>query len=88
VVRDQELLTFVVYDVPDDRLRLRVANVCKDFGLKRIQYSAFSGLLDATRRGEMFARLSDTLGGEAGKILMVPVCERDVGLRRLVENEG
>ena len=88
MVRGQELLTFVVYDVQDDRTRLRVANVCKDFGLNHIQYSAFCGYLDGTHRGELFARLSGTLGSEVGKILMVPVCEKDVQLRQMVENEG
>jgi CRISPR-associated protein Cas2 len=88
VVRGEELLTFVVYDVPDDRTRLRVANVCKDFGLRRIQYSAFRGLLDSTRREEMFARLAGVLGEETGRILVVPVCEKDVRLQRMAENEG
>lgn len=87
-MRGEELLTFVVYDIPDDRTRLRVANVCKDFGLRRIQYSAFRGLLDATRREEMFARLADLLGQETGRILVVPVCEKDVRLQRTAENEG
>ena len=87
-MRGEELLTFVVYDVPDDRIRVRVANVCKDFGLRRIQYSAFRGFLDATRREEMFARLADVLGEETGRILVVPVCEKDVRLQRLAENEG
>ena len=87
-MRGQEFLTFVVYDIPDDRTRLRIASVCKDFGLKRIQYSAFGGSLGTTNRGEMFARLSDTLGSEPGKILVLPVCEKDAALRRLVENEG
>lgn len=87
-MRGQELLTFVVYDIQDDRVRLRVSNVCKDFGLAHIQYSAFSGPLDSTRRGELFARLSDTLGSHVGQILVVPVCEKDVQAQRRVLNEG
>lgn len=66
-MRGQELLTFVVYDIEDDRIRLRIANVCRDYGLAHIQYSVFSGPLDSTRRGELHARLADTLGGHQGK---------------------
>ena len=62
VVRGQELLTFVIYDIVDDRVRGRVANACKDYGLERIQYSAFCGSLDATRR----ERAGDAPGGHAG----------------------
>jgi CRISPR-associated protein Cas2 len=87
VVRGQELLTFVVYDIPDDRIRLRIASICKDYGLNHFQYSAFCGLLDASRRAELFAKLSDTLGGEPGKIIVVPVCEKDVQMRRMIVNE-
>jgi CRISPR-associated protein Cas2 len=87
VVRGQELVTLVVYDVEDDRIRSRIASACKDYGLERIQYSAFCGLLDSTRRGELFTRLSDTLGRRVGKVLVVPVCERDARARREVINE-
>jgi CRISPR-associated protein Cas2 len=85
--RGQALLTFVVYDIVDDRIRARVANACKDYGLERIQYSAFSGELDATRRGELFTRLADELGRDIGRILVLPVCERDAQARRQVTNE-
>lgn len=86
-MRGQELLTFVVYDIEDDRIRARIANACKDYGLERIQYSAFSGQLDGGRRGELFTRLADTLGAEVGRILVLSVCEKDAKARREVINE-
>lgn len=86
-MRGQELLTFVVYDIEDDRVRGRVANACKDYGLEHIQYSVFSGPLDTTRRGELTARLADTLGDDVGKILVLPVCEKDVRTKRELINE-
>lgn len=85
-MRGQELLTFVVYDIGDDRVRVRIANACKDYGLERIQYSAFCGPLDASRRSELVARLTDTLGREIGKMLVLPVCEKDAQARREVVN--
>jgi CRISPR-associated protein Cas2 len=87
VVSVEEQLTFVIYDVQDDRTRMRVADACKDYGLDHIQYSAFSGYLDGNRRRELFARLADTLGSRAGRILVVPVCERDAKLRCMVQNQ-
>ena len=86
-MRGQELLTFVVYDIVDDRVRGRVANTCKDYGLERMQYSAFRGPLDASRRSELAARLADTLGKEVGKILVLSVCEKDVRARRELIND-
>lgn len=87
MVKGDELLTFVIYDIEDDRVRARIANACKDYGLEHIQYSAFSGPLDSTRRGELVARLRDTLGKDIGKVLILPVCGRDVAARREMVNE-
>ncbi|MCL5044046.1 MAG: CRISPR-associated endonuclease Cas2 [Deltaproteobacteria bacterium] len=81
-MRGQELLTVIVYDIADDKTRLKIAGVCKDYGLDHIQYSVFSGPLDATRRNEMFARLDHTLGNNEGRVLMLQVCEKDAAARR------
>jgi CRISPR-associated protein Cas2 len=81
-MRGQELMTYVVYDITNDRARLKISEVCKDYGLDHIQYSVFSGPLDATRRNEMFTRLGDTLGNNEGKVMMLQLCEKDVAERR------
>lgn len=86
-MRGQEVLTFVIYDIVNDLVRGRVANACKDYGLERIQYSAFSGSLDASRRAALATRLADTLGKEIGRILVLPVCEKDVHAKRELVNE-
>ena len=73
----EELRTFVIYDIVDDRIRTKIADACLDFGLKRIQYSAFAGFLNRNRREELFLRLRATLGSDPGKILVQPICEKD-----------
>jgi CRISPR-associated protein Cas2 len=87
MVRGQEVLTLVIYDIEDDRIRTRVASACKDYGLERIQYSAFRGPLSATKRSELWARLADELGKEAGRMLVLPVCEKDAEAMREVVNQ-
>ncbi len=81
-MRGQELLTFVIYDIVNDRIRLKIAGVCKDYGLDHVQYSVFSGPLDSTRRNELYARLGDTLGENEGKVLILQICEKDAAARR------
>jgi CRISPR-associated protein Cas2 len=81
-MRGQELMTYVVYDITNDRTRLKISEVCKDYGLDHIQYSVFRGPLDATHRNEMFTRLGDTLGNNEGKVMMLQLCEKDVAERR------
>ena len=74
----------VIYDIPDDRVRHKVSERCKDYGLSRIQYSAFAGDLDRNRREELMLRLKKTLGKKEGNVRLQPVCARDVALAKEV----
>ena len=46
----EEMKLYIFYDIPNDRIRNKVGEKCKDFGLTRIQFSGFSGTLDRDRR--------------------------------------
>ena len=74
----------LIYDIPDDRLRHKVSERCKDYGLSRVQYSAFAGDLDRNRREELMLRLRKTLGKKEGNIRLQPVCGRDLALAKEV----
>ncbi len=72
----------VIYDIPDDRIRYKISERCKDYGLGRIQYSAFAGDLHRNRREELLMRLKKTLGKKEGNIRLQPVCTRDLALMK------
>ncbi|MGO0122568.1 CRISPR-associated endonuclease Cas2 [Desulfothermobacter acidiphilus] len=72
--------TLVVYDIPDDRIRVKVFETCKDYGLIHIQYSAFLGPLNQNRRQELYQRLRRILGKKEGKIIICPICDKDLAL--------
>lgn len=84
----EEQGTVVLYDIPDDRTRTRASEACLDYGLERIQYSAFLGKLTRNKREELFLRLTSILDDKPGKILLQPVCEKDLKSAQSVENEG
>ncbi|HEV8717431.1 MAG TPA: CRISPR-associated endonuclease Cas2 [Candidatus Binatia bacterium] len=83
----EEHSTVVIYDIPDDRTRLRISEACLDYGLERIQYSAFQGKLTRNKREELFLRLKTILDEKPGKILVQPICEKDIKTAKFVENE-
>lgn len=83
----EEVSTYVLYDIPDDSVRTRIAGVCKDYGLERIQFSAFCGPLTRNKREDLFLQLEETLNRRPGKILLQPVCEKDIRAGLIVENE-
>jgi CRISPR-associated protein Cas2 len=74
----EELRTLVIYDIEDDRIRLKISDTCLDYGLTRIQFSAFLGALNRNKREELFLRLVSILGDNAGKLLLQPICHKDV----------
>ena len=74
----EELHTLVIYDVVEDNIRTKIADICKDYGLKRFQFSAFEGPLSRNRREELFLKLGDKLGETPGKVVLIAVCERDL----------
>jgi CRISPR-associated protein Cas2 len=83
----EEQSTMVIYDIPDDRARTRISEACLDYGLERVQWSAFVGKLTRNKREELFLRLKGLLGEKAGKILVQPICEKDLKVALAVENE-
>ncbi|MBO8127652.1 MAG: CRISPR-associated endonuclease Cas2 [Peptococcaceae bacterium] len=72
--------TFVFYDIVEDKIRNKVFNACKDYGLTHIQYSAFFGDLTQNRREELYQRLRKILGSKEGNIVICPVCDKDIRL--------
>ena len=67
----------MVYDVVDDKVRKKVADVCLDYGLERVQYSAFCGDLNANRRQELALKLRAKFGGAEGCIHVIALCDKD-----------
>jgi CRISPR-associated protein Cas2 len=78
----------VVYDISDDRTRTKVADICLDYGLDRIQYSAFEGELVRTHQEELMLRLQEQLGKHSGNIQLYPLCERDWQQRTVVDRRA
>jgi hypothetical protein len=74
-----EVSLVLIYDVEEDRIRTRVADICLDYGLERIQFSAFFGRLNRNRRQELALRVQAEIGNRVG------AGAGDSGLRRRFE---
>lgn len=71
----------VIYDIVEDKLRNKIADICLDYGLQRIQYSAFFGELTHNQKEELFKKVKRLMGEKEGNIQIYPICEKDLTLK-------
>lgn len=66
----------LIYDITEDKFRTKAAEICKDYGLQRVQYSAFFGYLNTNLRGELARKLKDHLKKSTrSSVFMFPISE-------------
>lgn len=87
-MRGTSLLTVVIYDIENDLIRKRMSDACKNMGLERVQYSSFRGMLTAAERRTLYTKLGDLLGDKPGRVLVIPLCEKDATDVREINNSS
>lgn len=78
------MMCLLVYDVPEDKLRTKIADFCLDYGLVRIQYSAFRGEMNHNRQEQLLQKIRRLAGSRQANVQLYPMCEKDYGLRKEV----
>ena len=81
------MLTWVVYDIANDRTRTRIARRCLDFGLYRVQKSVFLGDVEPNRLDEIELFSKEELDEDNDSVYIFPLCKEDfdkVGTRTSV----
>ena len=78
----------LIYDITNDRARGKVADACMDYGLDRIQYSAFSGALNRNHQEELLYRIENLIQKVGGKVWLMPVADKEWDKRFTLEIEN
>ena len=65
----------VIYDITDDNLRALVAEKLKDYGLQRIQYSAFIGDLRRAELNSLLVDLKNLIKDLTENVQLYPLCD-------------
>jgi len=74
--------TLFVYDITSDRARNKIAQICQDYGLTRIQYSAFLGSMTTTRQEELWLKCKRVLSDGAGNLQLFVLTPQDLARSR------
>ena len=65
----------IIYDISDDNLRNHVSELLKDYGLQRIQYSAFIGNLRRDKLNSLTVDLRRLIGEAVENVQIYPLCD-------------
>lgn len=63
----------LIYDITHDGTRTKIARVCEDFGLDRLQFSAFGGQLSRRHQRELMSRIKRLMCRQAGVVTLYPI---------------
>ena len=78
----------LIYDIAHDGTRQKIADLCLDYGLDRVQYSAFEGDLRRTHQEELMLKVKKKLGKRPGDVRLIPICQKDWDSRLQVYNQA
>lgn len=80
------MLTWVIYDITDDKTRSKVSKTCKNKGLYRVQKSAFLGALNKNQIDELKMICEDVINPDSDSVYIFPMCEDDFKKVKLLGN--
>ena len=71
------MLVWIIYDIADDKARSRVSKQCKQYGLERVQKSAFLGRLESNRLDELAEKCRSIIDEKVDSVYLFPFCQED-----------
>lgn len=78
----------LIYDISHDGTRAKVADACLDYGLERVQYSAFMGELSWIHQKELLLQIKRRIGKHDANIQLFPLDEKSWISRRVIEQKS
>jgi CRISPR-associated protein Cas2 len=77
----------LIYDITHDGTRTKIARACEDYGLDRLQFSAFGGQLSRRHQRELMARIKSLMRTQVGIITLYPIDQTAWELQLEVRHE-
>ncbi|GBC60646.1 CRISPR-associated endonuclease Cas2 [Desulfonema ishimotonii] len=71
------VLTWVIYDIAENKPRTKVAKECKKAGLIRVQKSVFLGKLEWNRFDELGEKCRSLINEETDSLYLFPFSQED-----------
>ncbi|MDR7665204.1 CRISPR-associated endonuclease Cas2 [Methanosarcina sp. Z-7115] len=70
------MLVWVIYDITENRVRQKVSDRCKSYGLYRVQKSVFLGDLNTTDRDSLGLECEELIDTDRDSVYIFPMDEQ------------
>lgn len=72
------MIAWVMYDIEIDKSRTKVAKLCKQAGLYRVQFSVFLGTLDANQKDNLQLQIENLIDEETDSVYIFPMSKSEL----------
>ena len=72
------MIAWVMYDIEDDKVRTKVAKLCKQAGLYRVQFSVFLGSIDANQKDTLELQIREKIDEEKDSVYIFPMSKNEL----------
>lgn len=72
------MITWVLYDISDDKARTKVAKYCQQAGLHRVQYSVFLGEIKPNQRDTLELQIEEQIDPDRDRVYIFPMSKNEL----------
>lgn len=72
------MITWLMYDIQNDKARTKTAKLCKQAGLYRVQYSVFLGTIEPNQKEELALQIETLINLEKDKVYIFPMSKDEL----------
>jgi CRISPR-associated protein Cas2 len=72
------MIAWVLYDIQNDKARTKVAKICKQSGLYRVQFSVFLGTVDKNMKDSLQLQIEELINEETDSVYIFPMSKNEL----------
>jgi CRISPR-associated protein Cas2 len=78
------MIAWILYDIEKDKTRSKVAKLCKQAGLYRVQFSVFLGTLDQNAKDTLQLQIEALIDAEQDSVYIFPMSKSELQMTALL----
>ena len=72
------MIIWVIYDIENDKVRSKVAKLCKKYGLYRVQKSVFLGTIEHREKDSLALEIEEWINTDKDSVYIFPMSKNEL----------